>query len=75
MFAGAYLYRRHRLDVESLSVGYRVLGYGAVGALVLVFAASGRMTATAAGGLAFAAIIAASVLSLILVWREYRSVV
>ena len=74
-FVGAYLYRRHRLDLESLPVGYRVLGYGAVGALVLVFAAAPRMTDTAGGGLAFAAIIGASVLALVLVWREYRSVI
>ena len=69
----AYLYRRHRMDLETLPAPVRALGYAAVGALVLAFAGYSRMTATAAGGLEFAAIVGLAVLALVFVWRQYRS--
>lgn len=72
-FGLAWLYRRNRREIEELPVGHRVLLYSSVGVLVLALAGYGRLTETAAGALAFAAVVGAAVLALVLVWREYRS--
>ncbi|HVP01277.1 MAG TPA: hypothetical protein VMT10_01800 [Solirubrobacteraceae bacterium] len=72
-FGLAYLYRRHRTDLEALPAALRALGYAAVGALVLAFAGYSRMTATAGGGVEFAVIVGLAVLALVVVWRRYRA--
>ena len=73
VFGLAWAYRRHRLDIESLPLGYRVLLYGAIGTIVLAFAGSSQMTDTSGGALLLVAMIAAGIGGLIAVWRQYSS--
>ena len=73
VFGLAWAYRRHRLDIEALPVGHRVLLYGAIGTLVLAFAGSSQMTDTSAGSLLLVVLLVGCALALFAVWREYRS--
>jgi hypothetical protein len=73
IFGLAWAYRRYRLDIESLPIGYRVLLYGAIGTLVLAFAGSSQMTDTSTGALLLVLLLVASAGALFAVWRQYRS--
>jgi len=72
-FFGWRLYREHRVAIFSLGDRHRGLLYGALGALVLMTAASGRLFATAAGTLLWFAVVVAAAYALYVVYREYRS--
>jgi uncharacterized membrane protein len=61
----AYLYRRHRSDLEQLRVSFRALLYGAGGVLVLAFAGT--------SGVVLLILLVAVALALLAVWQEYRS--
>ena len=54
-WAGWWAYRRYALDLDALPHGYRALLYAAIGAIVLVLAGAGKLTATTPGALAFIA--------------------
>lgn len=69
----AWAYRRGRIDIDSLPLGFRVLLYAAAGTLVLAFAASSQLTETGSGSLLFVALLVAAAVSLFAVWREYTT--
>ena len=68
----ARLYRERRLDLESLGDTWRGVLYGALGVVVLVMAARGRLFETDAGTLVWIAAIASASYAVYLVWRRYR---
>jgi hypothetical protein len=61
----AYLYRSHRLDLEQLRLGFRLLLYLAGGVLVLAFAGT--------SGVVLLILLVAVALALLAVWQEYRT--
>ena len=69
----ARFYRERRIDIEGLGDRWRLLLYGALGLIVLTFAAAGRLFETGIGTLVWIALLAGSVYVLVLVWRQYRS--
>ncbi len=73
IFIFVRLYREHRLELFSLSDGWRGALYGAVGAAVFAMAARDRLWDTGAGTFLWLAIIGAASYALVLVWRQYRS--
>ncbi len=72
-FFGWRLYREHRVELFSLGDRHRGLLYGALGALVLMTAATDRLFATTAGSLLWFAVVLAAVYALFVVYREHRS--
>jgi hypothetical protein len=60
-----YLYRRHRMDLEQLRTGFRVLLYAAGGVLVLALAGT--------SGVVLLILLVAVALALFAVWQEYRT--
>ncbi len=68
-------YRRFGSDFERLGAGYRALGLGAVGALVLIFAGWAQLVNGAGGLLLALALLAAAGATLFAVWQRYRAVV
>lgn len=71
-WSGWWAYRRFAVDLDALPHGYRTLLYAALGAIVLVLAGSGRLTATTGGSLVFIALLGGAVIALVLVWRAHR---
>ena len=69
-FLGYRLYMQNQLTLSTLSDGRRLLLFGAVGAIALMIAGADEMLDSGAGTLAWIAILAASVLAIIQVWRE-----
>jgi hypothetical protein len=69
-FLGYRLYMQNQLTLSALSDGRRLLLFGAVGAIALMIAGADEMLDSGAGTLAWIAILAASVLAIIQVWRE-----
>ncbi len=78
-FLGYRLYRENRVDIFSLGDRYRGLLYGAIGAIVFLFAARQRLWEDGAGGgdaaglLLWFALFGAAVYSIVLVYRRWRS--
>ena len=73
VFIVVRLYRQHRLELQTLSDGWRGALYGAVAAAVFAMAARERLWDTGAGTLLWFAIVAGASYALVLVWRQYRA--
>lgn len=67
-------YRRFGSDFERLPGRFRALGLGAVGALVLTFAAWSRLLAGSGGLLTALLLLGGCGAALYLVWQRYRSI-
>lgn len=67
-------YRRFGSDFERLPGRFRALGLGAVGALVLTFAAWSRLLAGSGGLLTTLLLLGGCGAALYLVWQRYRSI-
>ena len=72
VFIGWRVYRENRVAIFSLG-SYRGVLYAALGALVLMMAASARLFATAPGTLLWFAVVVAAAYALFAVYREHRS--
>jgi hypothetical protein len=70
-FAGR-LYRDHRVDVYGLGDADRVILYVSLGAIVLILAATGRLTASPAGTLIEIAALALCAGGLLRVFRNWQ---
>jgi hypothetical protein len=70
-FAGR-LYRDHQVDIYGLGNVDRAILYAAIGAIVLLLAASGRLTSTGAGTLAEIAGLAICAGGLLRVFRNWQ---
>jgi hypothetical protein len=71
-FFAARLYRDHRVDVYGLGDTDRAILYCSVGAIVVLLAASGRLTTTAAGTLGEVAGLALCAGGLLRVFRNWQ---
>jgi hypothetical protein len=70
-FAGRY-YREHQIDLYGLGDVDRAILYVSIGAIVVILAASGRLTATTAGTLVEVAALALYAGGLIRVYRNWQ---
>jgi Kef-type K+ transport system membrane component KefB len=70
-FAGR-LYRDHQVDIHGLGDRDRAILYAAIGAVVLLLAASGRLTSTGAGTLVEVAGLAICAVGLLRVFRNWQ---
>lgn len=71
----SFAYRRLGSDFERLPAAFRALGLGAVGVLVLTFAAWSRLLAESGGLLAALLLLGGSSAALFIVWQRYRAIV
>ena len=71
----AFAYRRFGDDFERLPVGFRALGLGAAGLLVLTFAGWSRLLAGSGGVLAALLLLGVACAALFVVWQRYRAIV
>lgn len=69
-FLGYRLYMQNQLTLSTLSDGRRALLFGAVGAIALMIAGTDELLDDGAGTLLWIAVLGASVLAIIQVWRE-----
>lgn len=69
----AYLYRERRQDIEGLGDRWKLVLYSALGAIVLLFAATGRLFSSGLGTIVWIAALAGCVYLLVMVWRQYRA--
>jgi hypothetical protein len=67
---GYRLYMQNQLTLSTLSDGRRALLYGAVGAIALMIAGTDELLDDGAGTLLWIAVLGASVLAIVQVWRE-----
>ncbi|MEI6792083.1 MAG: hypothetical protein WCK97_02470 [Actinomycetes bacterium] len=70
----AYAYRRFGSDFERLPAGFRALGLGAVGVLVLTFAGWSRLLAGQGGIVAALLLLGACAAAIFVVWQRYRAI-
>jgi hypothetical protein len=70
----AFAYRRYGSDFERLPARFRALGLGAVGALVLTFAAWSRLLVGPGGVLTALLLLGACGAALFVVWQRYRAI-
>jgi hypothetical protein len=68
----ARFYRERRLDIDGLGDRWRLLLYGAIGAVILAMAARPRLVETGGGTIIWIAVVAAAAYAVYLVWRHYR---
>jgi hypothetical protein len=71
--AGFQLYRQYRLSYLGLTDRQRAMLVGSLGAIVLMIAGAGELTATGAGLLVWLAVVACAVITLIKVWGDARA--
>ncbi len=67
------LYRQFQGELFGLGDRMRLVLYGALGALVLTLAGSGRLFETGAGAILWFVLMAAGVYGLFAVWRHWRA--
>ena len=70
----SFAYRRFGSDFQRLPGGFRALGLGAVGVLVLTFAGWSRLLAGQGGVLAALLLLGACGAALFVVWQRYRAI-
>ena len=70
----SFAYRRFGSDFQRLPGGFRALGLGAVGVLVLTFAGWARLLAGQGGVLAALLLLGACGAALFVVWQRYRAI-
>jgi hypothetical protein len=70
-FAGK-TYLERRMDIYSLDDRHRAVLYVAIGVAAVTIVASGRLTATGAGTIAFVVLLAACVYAALSVYRAWR---
>lgn len=66
-------YRDRRLDIVGLGDRWRLVLYVALGAALVVAAATRRLWDSAGGTLAWILVMSAAIYAIYLVWRQYRS--
>lgn len=69
-WVGVMLYRRFRGDLLSLPESTRLMLYGGVGALVIAGAGARTMLDSAAGAIAWGALVGGAIYALLTVWRR-----
>ena len=69
-FLGYRLYVQNQLTLSTLSDARRALLFGAVGAIALMIVGTDELLGDGLGTLLWIAVLAASVLAIIMVWRE-----
>jgi hypothetical protein len=69
---GMRFYRERRMDIVGLGDRWRLVFYGAIGAVVLAMAARPRLVETGAGTLLWLAVVASASYAVYRVWRHYR---
>jgi len=70
----SFAYRRFGSDFERLPGGFRALGLGAVGVLVLTFAGWSRLLTGPGGLLTALLLLGVSGAALFIVWQRYRAI-
>lgn len=70
----SFAYRRFGSDFERLPAGFRALGFGAVGVLVLTFAGWSRLIAGPGGVLTALLLLGGCGAALFVVWQRYRAI-
>ena len=71
-YVAGRFYRDHQTDIHSLGDRDRAILYVAVATVIVVFAASGRLTSTAAGTLAEIALLGLCAAGLLRVFRNWQ---
>jgi hypothetical protein len=71
----SFAYRRFASDFERLPAGFRALGLGAVGVLVVTFAGWSRLLAGGGGLLTALLLLGCCGAALFVVWQRYRAIV
>ena len=70
---GGKAYLENRYTISSLPDGDRALAYGALGALVVTFAAGDKLFDSGPGTLLWVVLVAACIAALFVVWQRSRS--
>lgn len=71
-YGGVFLYRNQQMAVQMLDPRFRAALYGAIAVLVFCAAGYAWLTATTPRALVFAALVAVSLATLVLVWQRSR---